>query len=190
VNCAGHPDVNARELRPTEVARAPEGPGIGNDPERPEAIGRQKMPLDDGVGRRQRRSSGQADGREPFDMARADDDVATPAALEAEVGTLGGKDVADLGVQRLFAPPLDPNIVEIQAPGLKSVTIKDGGPDARGTLRPAAGVHRWARKSPIGGVGRRHRCGGGERGRPCVPAHPESGQRLAALRPRVDGGAP
>ncbi len=105
MNCAGHPDVNARELRPTEVARAPEGPGIGNDPERPEAIGRQKIPLDDGIGRRQRRSSGLADGREPFDMSRADDDVATPAALEAEVGTLGGKTVAPMPAARCAPRP-------------------------------------------------------------------------------------
>jgi peptide chain release factor 2 len=63
-----------------------------------------------------RLAAGLSDARELFEIARADDDDATLAAIEADVGKLGSE-VAELEFQRMFSNPLDPNncFVEIQA---------------------------------------------------------------------------
>ena len=87
-----------------------------NDPRRAQELGREKKLLDDVVGRLHRLTAGLADAQELFEMARADNDDATLAAIETDVGKLG-KEVADLEFQRMFSNPLDPSncFVEIQA---------------------------------------------------------------------------
>jgi len=89
---------------------------VWNDPKRAQELGREKKLLDDVVGRLQRIGSGLADAQELFEIARADDDDATLAAIESDVAGLG-KEVADLEFQRMFNNPLDPNncFIEIQA---------------------------------------------------------------------------
>jgi len=63
-----------------------------------------------------RLAAGLSDAQELFEIARADDDDATLAAIEADVDKLGSE-VAELEFQRMFSNPLDPNncFVEIQA---------------------------------------------------------------------------
>jgi len=89
---------------------------VWNDPRRAQELGREKKLLDDVVGRLHRLTAGLADAQELFEMARADNDDATLAAIETDVGKLG-KEVADLEFQRMFSNPLDPSncFVEIQA---------------------------------------------------------------------------
>jgi peptide chain release factor 2 len=79
-------------------------------------LGKEKKLLDDVVGRMRRLSSALADAAELFEIARADGDDATLAAVEGEVRQLG-KEIADLEFQRMFNNPLDPNncFIEIQA---------------------------------------------------------------------------
>jgi peptide chain release factor 2 len=79
-------------------------------------LGKEKKLLDDVVGRMRRLSSALADAAELFEIARADGDDSTLAAVEGEVRQLG-KEIADLEFQRMFNNPLDPNncFIEIQA---------------------------------------------------------------------------
>jgi peptide chain release factor 2 len=89
---------------------------VWNDPKRAQELGREKKLLDDVVGRMRRLTANLADAQELFDIARADDDDATLAAIEADFGKLG-REVAELEFQRMFNNPLDPNncFIEIQA---------------------------------------------------------------------------
>jgi len=89
---------------------------VWNDAKRAQELGREKKLLDDVVGRLHRLTAGLADAQELFEMARADDDDATLAAIEADVAKLG-KEVANLEFQRMFSNPLDPSncFIEIQA---------------------------------------------------------------------------
>ncbi len=114
--CGGIFDVDAKARRLAEVSRALEDPGVWNDPKRAQELGREKKLLDDVVGRLQRLAANLDDAQELFEIARADDDDATLAAIEADVAKLG-KEVAELEFQRMFSNPLDPNncFIEIQA---------------------------------------------------------------------------
>jgi peptide chain release factor 2 len=79
-------------------------------------LGKEKKQLDDVVGTLTRLSSGLSDSGELFQLARGEDDDATLAAVETDVGKLDAM-VADLEFRRMFANPMDPNnaFVDIQA---------------------------------------------------------------------------
>jgi peptide chain release factor 2 len=98
------------------VAKELEDPKIWNDPQRAQDLGKEKKQLDDVVGTLTLLSSGLSDSGELFQLARSEDDDATLAAVEADVGKLDAM-VADLEFRRMFANPMDPKsaFVDIQA---------------------------------------------------------------------------
>jgi peptide chain release factor 2 len=98
------------------VAKELEDPKIWNDPQRAQDLGKEKKQLDDVVGTLTILSSGLNDSGELFQLARGEDDDATLAAVETDVGKLEAK-VADLEFRRMFANPMDPKsaFVDIQA---------------------------------------------------------------------------
>ncbi len=79
-------------------------------------MGREKKLLDDVVSRVHRISGDLADSGELFEMARADGDESTLAAVGDDVDA-SAKRVAELEFQRMFDNPLDPNncFLDIQA---------------------------------------------------------------------------
>ncbi|MCS6944790.1 MAG: peptide chain release factor 2 [Sutterellaceae bacterium] len=109
-------DVAAKAARLAEVNRALQDPKVWDDPKRVQELGKEKKILEETVGRNERLASALADARELFDIARADNDVATLEALEADVRQLR-EEIAKLEFQRMFSHPLDPNncFIEIQA---------------------------------------------------------------------------
>ncbi len=115
-NCGGIFDVDAKERRLDEVARDLERPNVWDDPKQAQELGREIKLLDGVVGRMRKLGAGVRDAAELFEMARADDDDATLAAIESDAAALT-REVGALEFQRMFNNPLDPNncFVEIQA---------------------------------------------------------------------------
>ena len=93
-----------------------EDPGIWNDAERAQALGKEKKSLEAVVLTLEGVKSSLADARELFDMAKEEDDEDTLAAVEADLAGVEAK-VADLEFRRMFSNPADPNncFIDIQA---------------------------------------------------------------------------
>jgi peptide chain release factor 2 len=115
-SCGGIFDVDAKRQRLAEVDRALEDPALWSDAKRAQELGREKKLLDDVVGRMTRLTDHLRDAGELFEMAAAEGDDATLAAIGADVDQLA-RDVHDLEFQRMFNNPLDANncFVEIQS---------------------------------------------------------------------------
>ncbi len=98
------------------MTRELENPNIWNVPERAQELGREKKQLDQVVGTLTSLDAGLDDSGQLFDLARAENDDATLAAVRDDVAKLE-KTVADLEFRRMFANPMDPNncFVDIQA---------------------------------------------------------------------------
>jgi len=99
-----------------EVGKELENPKIWDQPQRAQELGREKKLLEDVVGRMQTLEQNMRDAAELFEIARADNDDATLASIESDVGRLA-KQIDDLEFRRMFNNPLDPNncFIEIQA---------------------------------------------------------------------------
>ena len=115
-SCGGIFDFDAKHQRLEEVARQLEDPAVWNDRKRAQELGREKKGLDTIVGGLNTISSGLADSRELFDLARAEDDIVMLASVETDVKGIE-KAAARLEFQRMFNNPLDPAncFVDIQA---------------------------------------------------------------------------
>jgi peptide chain release factor 2 len=93
-----------------------EDPGIWNDAERAQSLGKEKKSLEaivavlDGV------KNSLVDARDLFEMAKEEDDEDTLIAVESDLSSVEAK-VADLEFRRMFANPADPNncFIDIQA---------------------------------------------------------------------------
>ena len=98
------------------VARELEDPRVWDDPQRAQDLGKEKKALDQIVGTLTGLDAGLRDGRELFDLAKAEGDDATLAAVREDAARLE-KTVADLEFRRMFSHPLDPAncFVDIQA---------------------------------------------------------------------------
>ncbi len=115
-NSGGIFDFDTKSEKLAEIDRLMEDPGIWNDAERAQSLGKEKKSLEavvltlDGV------KSTLADARELFEMAREEDDADTLAAVETDLAEVEAK-VADLEFRRMFANPADPNncFIDIQA---------------------------------------------------------------------------
>jgi peptide chain release factor 2 len=103
-------------VRLTEVARELEDPKVWEDQARAQALGRERKLLDGVVGTLSALQTSLADSSELFELARAESDDATLAAVEKDVATIAGG-VGDLEFRRMFSNPLDPAncFVDIQA---------------------------------------------------------------------------
>ena len=109
-------DFEAKERRLSEVAKLAEDPAVWSDSRRAQELGRERKSLESLVHTFGRLDSGLRDAQELFELARAERDDATLAAIEGDAQGLE-KTVADMEFRRMFSNPLDPAncFVDIQA---------------------------------------------------------------------------
>jgi peptide chain release factor 2 len=116
INSGGIFDFDAKSEKLIELNRVMEDPGIWNDAERAQALGKEKKSLEAVVLTLEGVKNTLADARELFEMAKEEDDEDTMIAVEADLAGVEAK-VADLEFRRMFANPADPNncFIDIQA---------------------------------------------------------------------------
>ncbi|MDX5363538.1 MAG: peptide chain release factor 2 [Pseudazoarcus pumilus] len=107
-------DVKATELR--ELNLALEDPDVWNNAERAQELGKQKRQLEAVVVTLDEIAQMSSDLKDLFELAEAENDEDTVAAVEADVPALEAK-VHDLEFRRMFSNPMDPSscFIEIQA---------------------------------------------------------------------------
>jgi peptide chain release factor 2 len=105
-----------KAVRLEEVSRELEDPKIWDDPKRAQELGKEKKSLEGVVHTVTAIDAGLRDGAELFELARADADDATLAAVRDDVAKLE-QGVADLEFRRMFHHPMDPSpcFIDIQA---------------------------------------------------------------------------
>ena len=99
-----------------EVNAALENPAVWNEPKRAQELGREKKALETVVETVDHLAHHLADNAELFEMVKADDDLASLGAIEADARGLREL-VEQLEFRRMFSNPADPNncFVDIQA---------------------------------------------------------------------------
>jgi peptide chain release factor 2 len=99
-----------------EVNAALENPAIWNEPKRAQEFGREKKSLETVVQTIDHLTGNLADNTELYDMAKADGDAASLAAIEADADKLR-EQVEQLEFRRMFNNPADPGncFLDIQA---------------------------------------------------------------------------
>jgi peptide chain release factor 2 len=109
-------DYEGRSERLTEVLRELEDPGVWNDPERAQELGRERTKLEGVVGTLDRLSSGIGEAGELLELAEAEADAGTVAAVQHDVGRLESE-IARLEFQRMFPGEMDSHncFLDIQA---------------------------------------------------------------------------
>ena len=81
-------DYDAKQERLEEVERELENPDVWNDPERAQALGRERSMLDKAVNGLRELKEGLAGGDELLDLAEMEDDDATALAVVDDVDRL------------------------------------------------------------------------------------------------------
>lgn len=101
-------DFEAKSERLEEVSRELEDPNIWNNPEKAQALGKDRVLLDNIVGGINKMTTGLSDANELLEMAEAEQDEDT---VEVVIGELEGiqAQVEKLEFQRMFSGELDPN---------------------------------------------------------------------------------
>ncbi len=109
-------DFDGKCERLEEVGKELEDPKIWNNPERAQALGRERAQLDNIVGTLTKTAQHLLDARELLAMAVAENDAATVADVATELARIE-QQVAALEFQRMFSGPNDPNsaFMDIQA---------------------------------------------------------------------------
>ena len=109
-------DFDAKVERLEEVSRELENPAIWNDPERAQALGKERANLERIVNGIRANSEGLADAAELLDLAEADNDEGTAQSVVADVDKIAAE-VEALEFRRMFAGELDSAncFVDIQA---------------------------------------------------------------------------
>jgi peptide chain release factor 2 len=109
-------DFDAKVERLEEVGRELESPAIWNEPERAQALGKERAQLEKVVHGIRQNSDGLAEAAELLDMAEADDDADTVNAVLEDVAAIASR-VEKLEFQRMFSGELDSAncFVDIQA---------------------------------------------------------------------------
>ncbi|MES2859779.1 MAG: peptide chain release factor 2 [Pseudomonadota bacterium] len=112
----GFLDYDAKQERLEEVERELEHPDIWNNPERAQALGRERSLLDKTVNGLRELKEGLAGGNELLDLAEMEDDEATALAVVDDVDRFE-KGVERLEFQRMFSGKMDSAnaFVDIQA---------------------------------------------------------------------------
>jgi len=116
VSCGGIFDFEAKQARLAAVAKALEDPNVWADSKRAQELGREKKAIEAVVERLTDLGNALRDARELFELADAENDDDTLAAIERDVARIGTV-VEDMEFQRMFADPMDPNncFVDVQA---------------------------------------------------------------------------
>ena len=109
-------DYDAKKERLEEVERELESPDVWNDPERAQALGRERASLDKNVNGIRSLTDGLTGGNELLELAEMEDDADTALAVVADVDRFE-KEVEKLEFQRMFSGKMDNNsaFVDIQA---------------------------------------------------------------------------
>ncbi|MDP1524839.1 MAG: peptide chain release factor 2 [Rhodocyclaceae bacterium] len=109
-------DFDAKSEKLAELNQLMEDPGIWNDAERAQALGKEKKSLEAVVLTLEGVKNALADARDFFAMAKEEDDEDTMVSVETDLAGVEAK-VADLEFRRMFANPADPNncFIDIQA---------------------------------------------------------------------------
>ena len=109
-------DYDAKKERLEEVERELENPEVWNDPERAQALGRERASLDKNVNGIRSLTDGLNGGNELLELAEMEDDEDTALAVVADVDRFQ-KDVEKLEFQRMFSGKMDNSsaFVDIQA---------------------------------------------------------------------------
>ncbi|MHB0991524.1 MAG: peptide chain release factor 2 [Burkholderiales bacterium] len=109
-------DFDTQQQRLEEVNALVEDPTLWADPQRSQALGREKKSLENIVLTLQKLDQGLRDGRDLFDMAREEADDETLAAVGDDVAALA-RIIEGMEFRRMFANPMDPNncFIDIQS---------------------------------------------------------------------------
>ncbi len=109
-------DYDVKKERLVEVTRELEDPNVWNEPDRAQALGRERSSLEAVVDTCETVTSGLADAQELLDMAVEEQDADAVAEIEGELDTLTAR-VEELEFRRMFAGEMDPNnaYLDIQA---------------------------------------------------------------------------
>ncbi|MFC0718884.1 peptide chain release factor 2 [Luteimonas padinae] len=112
----GFLDYDTKRERLEEVERELENPDVWNDPERAQALGRERSTLDKTVNGIRDLTDGLVGAAELLDLAEAEDDAETAEAVEADVERLSAQ-VEKLEFQRMFSGKMDSTnaFLDIQA---------------------------------------------------------------------------
>lgn len=107
-------DVKAEKLE--QVNGELEDPSVWNDPQKAQALGKEKKSLEQVVVTLTHIAQELTDASDLFDMAREENDDDTLVAIESDTHTIK-KSVEDLEFRRMFNNPMDPNncFIDIQA---------------------------------------------------------------------------
>jgi peptide chain release factor 2 len=116
INSGGIFDFAAKSEKLAEINQLMEDPGIWNDAERAQGLGKEKKSLEAVVLTLEGVKTALTDAHELFDMAKEENDEDTLVAVESDLVAVESK-VADLEFRRMFANPADPNncFIDIQA---------------------------------------------------------------------------
>ena len=109
-------DYEGKQERLTEVLRELEDPGVWNDPERAQALGKERASLESVVVTLETLGSGLADAADLLEMAVEEGDEQAVSSIESDVNEFE-KQVSDLEFRRMFSGEADPcnAFLDIQA---------------------------------------------------------------------------
>ncbi|MBK1850399.1 MULTISPECIES: peptide chain release factor 2 [unclassified Marinobacter] len=112
----GYLDYDQRSERLVEVEREMEMPTVWDDPERAQALGKERSDLDLIVRTIDNLTTGLSDAESLLEMAVEEDDADTVTEIESDLSTLDAE-LEKLEFRRMFSGEMDPNnaYLEIQA---------------------------------------------------------------------------
>jgi peptide chain release factor 2 len=106
--CGGIFDLDTKSERLAEVRRELEDPNVWNKPERAQELGRERAQLEDLVDGFLRVEKSLTEASELLELAAADNDEPTIAAVAADVQRIE-KEIAGMEFRRMFSGKMDPN---------------------------------------------------------------------------------
>jgi len=116
ISSGGIFDYAGKAEKLAELNQVMEDPGIWNDAERAQSLGKEKKSLEAIVLTLSSVQQQLKDAGDLFDLAKEENDEETLVSVEADLATVEAK-VADLEFRRMFSNPADPNncFIDIQA---------------------------------------------------------------------------
>ncbi|WP_148216245.1 peptide chain release factor 2 [Thioalkalivibrio sp. K90mix] len=134
----GYLDYPVKEERLEEVQRELENPDIWNDPDRAQALGKERAQLENIVVNIREIGTQLDDSRDLLEMAEADDDAETASAVEADVEALTAR-VEALEFRRMFSGDMD------EANAYLDIQAGSGGTEAQDWANILLRMYlRWA----------------------------------------------
>ncbi|ADC71497.1 conserved hypothetical protein [Thioalkalivibrio sp. K90mix] len=131
-------DYPVKEERLEEVQRELENPDIWNDPDRAQALGKERAQLENIVVNIREIGTQLDDSRDLLEMAEADDDAETASAVEADVEALTAR-VEALEFRRMFSGDMD------EANAYLDIQAGSGGTEAQDWANILLRMYlRWA----------------------------------------------